>query len=134
MSRFWLVPCITALASVFLAAGCASPAPAAGIGSVQSTSAEPQVQAPITAAKTSQPGPTTAGTKYFASAQQVGDLKVDLVISPFPPAGRNPTSLEVRLTDASGQIISDAQVSLDLTMPAMPMPTAGRPASGAARA
>lgn len=57
------------------------------------------------------------------AAQQVGDMIVSIALNPYPPTGFNPADFEVTLTDANGQAINDATVSLDLTMPTMWMPT-----------
>ena len=54
--------------------------------------------------------------------QQVGDMNVSIALNPYPPTGFNPADFEVTLTDANGQVINDATVSLDLTMPTMWMP------------
>ncbi len=54
--------------------------------------------------------------------QEAGGLLIALGISPYPPSGTQATSFEVSLSDANGQAVSDATISLDLTMPAMPMP------------
>jgi hypothetical protein len=56
------------------------------------------------------------------AVQQVGDMKVSIALDPYPPTGFNPADFEVTLTDANGQVINDATVSLDLTMPTMWMP------------
>ena len=54
--------------------------------------------------------------------QQAGDMNVAISLNPYPPTGFNPADFEVTLTDANGQVINDATVSLDLTMPTMWMP------------
>jgi hypothetical protein len=70
---------------------------------------------PIAANPTSQlPGNT--------AAQKAGNLNVSLALSPYPPAGFQDGGFDVTLTDAQGLPITDAKISLDLTMPAMPMP------------
>jgi hypothetical protein len=56
------------------------------------------------------------------AAQIVGNLNVSLALSPYPPVGWQESGFDVTLTDGQGQAITDAKVSLDLTMPAMPMP------------
>ena len=55
--------------------------------------------------------------------QQVGDMIVSIALNPYPPTGFNPADFKVSLTDANGQAINDATVSLDLTMPTMWMPS-----------
>lgn len=57
-----------------------------------------------------------------AAAQKVGDLTVMLALSPYPPVGFNAAAFDVTLTDAAGAAVTDATITLDLTMPAMPMP------------
>ncbi|MBI4316977.1 MAG: FixH family protein [Chloroflexi bacterium] len=97
--------------------------PAAESSGNASSPPSPTTPGANNSARTAQPTPTTPnGAKEYVSSQKVGDLQVSLKVAPFPPSGRSATSLEVTLTNASGQAVSDAQVSLDLTMPAMPMP------------
>jgi hypothetical protein len=57
------------------------------------------------------------------AAQTVGKLNVSLALSPYPPVSFSKANFDVTLTDETGQPITDATVSLDLTMPAMPMPS-----------
>jgi hypothetical protein len=54
--------------------------------------------------------------------QKVGNLNVSLALSPYPPAGFSTANFDVTLKDESGQAVSDASITLDLTMPEMPMP------------
>jgi hypothetical protein len=56
------------------------------------------------------------------AVQKVGNLNVALALTPYPPVGWQDGSFDVTLTDAQGQAITDAKITLDLTMPAMPMP------------
>jgi hypothetical protein len=56
------------------------------------------------------------------AAQETGGLLVTLALSPYPPSGAKASDFDITLTDANGQAVSDATVSLDLTMPEMPMP------------
>ena len=56
------------------------------------------------------------------AAQQVGNLKVSIALSPYPPVGFQKSGFDVTLTDEQGQPITDATISLDLTMPGMWMP------------
>ena len=98
MGRLWTVVQIAAVAGLLLALGCAGPPRAGGTG------------------------PTGATLRTTSASQQVGDLKVDLKLSPFPPAVRSQSTLEITLTNTAGQAVDNAQVLLDLTMPAMPMP------------
>ena len=54
--------------------------------------------------------------------QDAGGLLVSLGLNPYPPSATNSNDFELTLTDANGQAISDATISLDLTMPGMYMP------------
>ena len=57
------------------------------------------------------------------TAQQTsGGLLVSLSINPYPPSSGSTTDFIVNLSDSSGQPVSDATISLDLTMPEMWMP------------
>jgi hypothetical protein len=56
------------------------------------------------------------------AAQKAGSLNVSLALSPYPPVGFQTTNFDVTLTDANGQAVTDATISLDLTMPGMWMP------------
>jgi hypothetical protein len=69
------------------------------------------------------PDPAAAGElPENAAAQQAGDLLVTFAISPYPPTAYQQSTFEVTLADASGKPVDDATISLDLTMPEMPMP------------
>lgn len=55
------------------------------------------------------------------AAQQSGGMIVVLSLNPYPPSvGQG--EFDVTLTDVSGRAINDADISLNLTMPAMRMP------------
>ncbi len=54
--------------------------------------------------------------------QESGGLLVALALNPYPPSGGSSSDFDISLTDTSGQAISDAAISLDLTMPGMYMP------------
>ena len=54
-------------------------------------------------------------------AQRSGDMIVSLGLNPYPPSVGQ-SNFDVTLTDAGGQAIDDAAISLDLTMPSMWMP------------
>ncbi len=72
------------------------------------------------------PVPLPAGSTKLpdnTAMQKVGNLNVSLALSPYPPAGFKPANFDVTLKDENGQVISDAIVTLDLTMPEMPMPS-----------
>ena len=51
------------------------------------------------------------------------NTNVTIAVSPFPPASFQKATFDVTLKDDKGQAITDAQVTLDLTMPSMRMPT-----------
>jgi hypothetical protein len=56
------------------------------------------------------------------AAQKVGGLNVSMALSPYPPTGFQESNFAVTLTDEQGQAVTDAKISLDLTMPEMWMP------------
>lgn len=57
------------------------------------------------------------------AAQTVGGLTISLALSPYPPVSFQQAKFEVALKDENDQAVTDAVITLDLTMPAMPMPT-----------
>jgi len=57
-----------------------------------------------------------------SATQKAGNLNVMLTLSPYPPVGWQESGFDVTITDGQGLPITDAKISLDLTMPAMPMP------------
>jgi nitrogen fixation protein FixH len=57
-----------------------------------------------------------------ALTQSSEDMTGMLTFNPDPIDSMTPVTLSLQLTDSSGQAIDDAQVSYDLTMPAMSMP------------
>jgi YtkA-like len=56
------------------------------------------------------------------AVQESEDWLVSLALSPYPPSMSTACNFEVRLADLTGQSISGASISLDLTMPGMYMP------------
>jgi hypothetical protein len=64
----------------------------------------------------------SAGLPENTLTQKVDNLTVSLALSPYPPAGFQKTDFDVTLTDENGKAITDATVTLDLTMPSMYMP------------
>ncbi len=56
------------------------------------------------------------------AAQESGGLYISLGMTPYPPSSGGDTNFVVTLKDASGQPVTDATISLDLTMPSMWMP------------
>jgi hypothetical protein len=57
------------------------------------------------------------------AVQTVGNLNVSLALSPYPPVGFQEANFDIILRDENDQAVSDASVTLDLTMPEMAMPT-----------
>ena len=56
------------------------------------------------------------------AAQKSGDLIVLLALNPYPPnVGQG--EFDITLTDVAGTTIDEASINLDLTMPAMRMPS-----------
>lgn len=77
----------------------------------------------VTANGTPMPVPAQAAELPENMAiQESNGLLVSLAMNPYPPTGTKSTDFDVTLADASGQAISDASISLDLTMPSMWMP------------
>ena len=66
--------------------------------------------------------PATGPVSENPAIQATGNLQVSLGLNPYPPNVTKSSDFEVILTDVSGQAISDATLSLDLTMPGMYMP------------
>jgi len=61
------------------------------------------------------------GSTVFAP-QTVGGLTVTLRASPYPPAPMHEAEFSISITDGQGRPVEGAEVSCDMTMPAMPMP------------
>ena len=93
--------------------GAGSQASAGGLVAVSSSGAPMPAPAAQAAA-----GDLPANTAMQAS----GDLFVSLSLSPYPPSGGDASTFVVTLEDATGKPVSDATISLDLTMPEMWMP------------
>jgi nitrogen fixation protein FixH len=62
------------------------------------------------------------GSKSYAepAAPTTSAYKLTFRMEPDPPQGAKENTIHVTLTDASGKPVSDAQVRLTFTMPAMP--------------
>ena len=92
-----------------------------------STNATPSAaNTPVTNSNpTATPKPTTQASAPSANAatQKAGNLNVTLALTPFPPVSFQSTTFDITITDDKGSAISDAKVSLDLTMPSMWMPS-----------
>jgi hypothetical protein len=81
-------------------------------------------------AQTSQPNATASPTPPLSNTlpanvatQKAGNLNVALALTPYPPVSFQQTTFDITITDEKGVVVSDAKVSLDLTMPSMPMPS-----------
>ena len=57
-----------------------------------------------------------------SAIQEAGSVMVTLALDPYPPTVAKSTRFEVTLAGVNGEEISDASISLDLTMPGMMMP------------
>lgn len=68
--------------------------------------------------------------KQAAAAAPAGEAKLEFLVSPDPPKGDAPITYRVRLTGANGQPIADAQVRVDILMPAMPSMNMGEMKTG----
>ncbi len=49
-------------------------------------------------------------------------LLVSMTLNPYPPSVSKASTFEIKLSDAEGNAITDATISVDLTMPGMYMP------------
>ena len=70
-------------------------------------------------------GKTIAATTTLpegTAAQTVGKMNVTMALTPYPPVSFQTGNFDITLTDEKGQAITDAKISLDLTMPGMWMP------------
>lgn len=68
------------------------------------------------------PPANSAALPENTAAQTVGGLTISLALSPYPPLSFQQAKFDVTVKDETGQAVTDAVISLDLTMPAMPMP------------
>ena len=69
--------------------------------------------------------PAASNSSTNPVTTKVGNLTVTLAMNPSPAAFSS-TTFDITITDEKGAAVSDAQVSLDLSMPSMYMP-ANRP-------
>ncbi len=90
--------------------------PGGGLAPVNPTAPAAQPAAPSSGA-----APTNAPTNM--STQKAGNWNVTLALTPYPPVSFQPTTFDITITDEKGSAVSDAKVSLDLTMPSMWMPS-----------
>jgi hypothetical protein len=69
--------------------------------------------------------PTSASAAPSANSatQKTGNWNVTLALTPYPPVSLQQTTFDITITDEKGDTVSDAKVSLDLTMPSMRMPS-----------
>jgi uncharacterized iron-regulated membrane protein len=80
--------------------------------------------APNQTAPAAQPtAPSSGASSANAATQKAGNLNVTLALTPYPPISFQQTTFEIAITDEKGDAVSDAKVSLDLTMPSMWMPS-----------
>ena len=77
---------------------------------------------PIPFQGTLPPCVNATGTCENTATQAVDGLLVSLTLNPYPPSMSKLSDFEITLADAGGQAISDATITLDLTMPGMYMP------------
>lgn len=57
--------------------------------------------------------------KEYKAIKKAGDLNVNITIDKNPPVvGKN--NMEITIADSSGKVVTDAKVTLELSMPAMP--------------
>jgi hypothetical protein len=94
-----------------------------GLASTNPTPSAPQAN-PIA----SPTPPSSNAPSANAATQKAGNLNVTLALTPYPPVSFQQTTFDITITDENGNAVSDAKVSLDLTMPSMPMPSNKPPA------
>jgi hypothetical protein len=70
------------------------------------------------------PGPTPSkgAASPNALTQKAGNLAVTLSFTPYPAVTFQETTFQITIMDDKGTPVSDANVSLDLSMPSMRMP------------
>ncbi|MBM3128277.1 MAG: FixH family protein [Chloroflexi bacterium] len=83
--------------------------------------ASPDQTAPA-APSTAPAAPSSGVSSANASTQKAGTWNVTLALTPYPPVSFQQTTFDIAITDEKGNAVSDAKVSLDLTMPSMWMP------------
>lgn len=95
-----------------------------GTGQPGSSNQPPSANATPAAGTSSSATSSAASSSKPANAKtaRAGNLEVTLVMTP-PPAAFSATTFDITVSDEKGAAVSDAQVSLDLTMPSMWMPT-----------
>lgn len=67
-------------------------------------------------------GQNAAGEPRTFASQTVEDLTVTLRVSPYPPVPMQRAEFSISITDGQGRPLMGAEVSCDMTMPAMSMP------------
>ncbi|MCI0478754.1 MAG: FixH family protein [Anaerolineales bacterium] len=75
-----------------------------------------------------QTAPASETSFANGSTQKDGNWNVTLTLTPYPPVSFQQTTFDIAITDEKGNAVSDAKVSLDLTMPSMWMPSNKPPA------
>ncbi len=88
-----------------------------------STPVVPTPQPTARAGASPTPQPTASAPSANNATQKAGNWNVTLALTPYPPVSFQTTTFDITITDERGNAISDAQVSLDLTMPSMWMPS-----------
>ncbi len=63
----------------------------------------------------------TGASRMFGPETKSG-LTVTALVTPYPPGPRSQAQFLITVTDEDGEPVTAAQVQLDMTMPAMPMP------------
>lgn len=80
--------------------------------------------APNQTAPAAQPtAPSSSAATGNAATEKAGNWNVTLALTPYPPVSFQQTTFDIAITDEKGNAVSDAKVSLDLTMPSMWMPS-----------
>ncbi len=72
--------------------------------------------------KTTIPAPAGSNLAANMATQTVRDLNITIALTPYPPVSFQTGTFDVTLKDTAGKAVTDAQISLDLTMPGMWMP------------
>ncbi len=101
-----------------------------GRGMMGGGATQPGGLAPVNPTTPAAPANPPASTNTNAATAKAGTWNVALTMTPYPPVSFQTTTFNLAITDDKGAAISDAKVSLDLTMPSMWMPS-NKPAAQA---
>lgn len=93
-----------------------------GLAPVNPPTNAPQAN-PAPQSATTPQAPAASNAPANSATQKAGNWNVTLAMTPYPPVSFQTTTFNITITDEKGAAISDAQVSLDLTMPSMWMPS-----------